>query len=154
MQCAAVCCGACCSVLGKGVTVRSVLRHAANRNSPSNTTSRPFSITPSATPMARSLHMRHLAVHAALAVLQCVAVCCSVLQCVAVCCSVLQYVAVCRSVAVVCFAVCHPDSTILGWSQCVSVAPYFTRLYCAQCYPPIHLCLVLQVLVPAGGRTE
>ena len=29
-----------------------------------------------------------------LAVLQCVAVCCSVLQCVAVCCSVLQCVAV------------------------------------------------------------
>jgi len=31
-------------------------------------------------------------------VLQCVAVCCSVLQCVAVCCSVLQCVAVCCSV--------------------------------------------------------
>ena len=33
-----------------------------------------------------------------IAVLHCVAVCCSVLQCVAVCCSVLQCVAVCCSV--------------------------------------------------------
>jgi len=35
---------------------------------------------------------------ASIAVVQCVAVCCSMLQCVAVCCSVLQCVAVCCSV--------------------------------------------------------
>jgi len=40
-----------------------------------------------------------------LALLQCVAVCCSVLQCVAVCCSALQRLAVCCS-ALQCVAVC------------------------------------------------
>jgi len=32
--------------------------------------------------------------------------------------------------------------------------PVFTRALCAQCSPSIPLWLILQVLAPAGGRTE
>jgi len=65
---------------------------------------------------------------AVIAMLRCVAVCCSVLQCVALCCTVLQFVALCCSLlhcpALSCTVLHCPALCCSGVLQCVVVSQF------------------------------